>query len=537
MPADANIRHVDALIQALITGRLSRLSAQHLDALLLWLSGSKTVVGELIDGALSRQGLNRTVMIEQALHHLDQRLFAEEGLPHAVLGLSFDVDEDTLKTRYRRLILIYHPDRDPTRAEWLTRRTETLNTAYAAFRRLRRQPRIAPIGRRPAPPPLHGQDPQRTGAGVRPFSLPLRARLGDAARFERRLVAVLTCITLVSLVYLYLHEYPLSDFGWPTDDRLTDSRPEPRMIVTAIPLPPRQRLSTTPPLPEPVPEPMIDTVVVPVPAGQFSNEPNSLPASFRGQGGDSEGGSSPIDTAESHSSDLPLDKEEEILFSPNHPRQPVAVDPTPRTAAPDAVVSVFETTRGMKPAIQRPESVFSLLSDVLATGHAAAPSTPQQATSTTRAAAPPPVREPRVTETPDTVQAVTAAPPPAPVAEMTCADPAGFLRRYARLYELGHLAAFMGIHHESIRDNGTLGKAAVTLKYREWFAQTRERRRELIINGWQRLSGERCMVTGIYRDRYRDSSGRLTIQEGTFRAIVAETRHGQRMARMLTEPF
>lgn len=107
---------------------------QHLDDLLTWLSGTSGDHTDAIDRAFAQQGLSAEDARSVALQALDSYLFNPQvttPVPRNVLGLgTATTTPESVRDRYRRLIKVFHPDRNPEQEAWATRRAEQINAAY-----------------------------------------------------------------------------------------------------------------------------------------------------------------------------------------------------------------------------------------------------------------------------------------------------------------------------------------------------------------------------------------------------------------------
>ena len=65
-----------------------------------------------------------------ALFLIRQLLFADKGNHYEVLGLSQSAGQDEIKKRYRALISLFHPDKNPEGEEWSQLYAPDLNEAY-----------------------------------------------------------------------------------------------------------------------------------------------------------------------------------------------------------------------------------------------------------------------------------------------------------------------------------------------------------------------------------------------------------------------
>jgi curved DNA-binding protein CbpA len=93
--------------------------------------------------------------------------------PYQVLGVSSSVSDDELRTAYRKLVKLHHPDHNGGSADSASR-FEEVQDAYARIRELRER---GPSRRSASPPPRTTQSPPRTAADPA-----METRLADIER-------------------------------------------------------------------------------------------------------------------------------------------------------------------------------------------------------------------------------------------------------------------------------------------------------------------------------------------------------------------
>lgn len=123
------------LVDSIFSGKISPVVTEQFDALLRWLGGRTTPDALAIDSELKRRDVDIEEAARLALVLLEKLLFENRENPYTVLGLSRSATEEKVEKRYKRLVSIFHPDRQYADAEWLHRCTERLNTAYDRIRR------------------------------------------------------------------------------------------------------------------------------------------------------------------------------------------------------------------------------------------------------------------------------------------------------------------------------------------------------------------------------------------------------------------
>lgn len=104
-----------------------------LDAMLSWLSGSERAGGAELVRRIGTPG-ERPDLARSVYRHLDERLFEDGRLNVRRAHVDTSVDERTRRSRFRRLMTAFHPDRSQRNAAWLTPRSQAVLAAYTEFR-------------------------------------------------------------------------------------------------------------------------------------------------------------------------------------------------------------------------------------------------------------------------------------------------------------------------------------------------------------------------------------------------------------------
>lgn len=218
------------LVAQVLAGQPTPLLEYHLDDVLIWLGNARYEITQELDHAFARAGLSRDDAVARAQTLLDRRLFDEGFPPHRILGLPPDAATAIVRQRYRRLIQAFHPDRQPQRSVWLTRRTELINIAYGRLRRRPPSDRQASTSARESKAsskrwsqrwlrtrPLYFR--RNDGASNRPVIGRLRAWLGASQSFQWRFFGLLITGCLILLLYLlYANAYRLAGFEQTTSN-------------------------------------------------------------------------------------------------------------------------------------------------------------------------------------------------------------------------------------------------------------------------------------------------------------------------------
>lgn len=113
---------------------------------------------EALDGPAARLHASQEELAAAIHFFIHQALLAEEGDAYRVLGLTPAATPGQVKAHYRKLMSLYHPDRDAGN-EWNAIYAPRINQAYNILRHPDRPPTIARA--RPAPPGGAGKPPVR----------------------------------------------------------------------------------------------------------------------------------------------------------------------------------------------------------------------------------------------------------------------------------------------------------------------------------------------------------------------------------------
>jgi len=196
------------------------LSAAELDAALSWLAGSGRCGGDVLVELLGQapdQPRRRVAVYDQ----VDLQLFGDGELDLAGAHLDIDVDHDTRRARYRRLMAAFHPDRYPDHGDWLTSRSQAVHASYARFRR--GQPPESREAEREDATPARRATPERRArpdwrrarrsARLTPMAGPgpitrLRSWLLGVENLQQRILVGLAVVCLVPVLYAYFAYKP-----------------------------------------------------------------------------------------------------------------------------------------------------------------------------------------------------------------------------------------------------------------------------------------------------------------------------------------
>lgn len=205
------------LVDSIFSGKISPVVSDQFDALLRWLGGRTTPDALAIDSELKRRDVDVEEAARLALVLLEKLLFENRDNPYTVLGLSRSATEEKVEKRYKRLVSIFHPDRQYADAEWLHRCTERLNTAYDRIRRgdtgsvSARSSGVRANGSKSRSTAKSGTSGSTSGYTYgeteSDVERVVRSTLGSARSFQIKFFSGLVLVAAVVVGYLYLLDF------------------------------------------------------------------------------------------------------------------------------------------------------------------------------------------------------------------------------------------------------------------------------------------------------------------------------------------
>lgn len=142
--SDLDINWHTELIDALVNNRPDSIITRHIDSILQWLSDSKTLESKQISQSIENQGVDELQLKSSAFVLLEVLLFTNVNNPYHVFAAKDGTPPKKLKTRYQRLMKVYHPDLG--RIGDIKKRTsisEIINKAYNDIKHNKYKPEVS----------------------------------------------------------------------------------------------------------------------------------------------------------------------------------------------------------------------------------------------------------------------------------------------------------------------------------------------------------------------------------------------------------
>lgn len=189
--------------------RVRSLSPAELRAVLGWIGGRE---GEDAHGLTTHLGPGDAdpALLRQVYRQLDRVLFSGDLLREAEAGLTGDTAERL--AQYRRLLAVFHPDRSPELAAWLTPRFQAVQRSYRRFRDTTPEPFVARVPPASAPASAEAATASRGwrrrirfGPGLRVL---LQNQLREVRHLEAKVVGLVVIAALLAVLHVYLVHAP-----------------------------------------------------------------------------------------------------------------------------------------------------------------------------------------------------------------------------------------------------------------------------------------------------------------------------------------
>jgi TolA protein len=218
----------EALTQAILTGAPNEPVRAHLDALIRWLSGASSPDANAIDQALIKRNVEPSDVANLALSLLERFLFADGADAFAQLGLTPQTTEAEIRSRYKRLVRVFHPDRQLGDADWLHECTQKLNLALDEALKLTQAPAPS-FGQTTAKKPAAAKERYGTRYAGPSKRDQMRAKLGTAQTLQRKVFMILGGLAAFSVFYLWISMPKLSDADNDATAMATTTQPQRKM--------------------------------------------------------------------------------------------------------------------------------------------------------------------------------------------------------------------------------------------------------------------------------------------------------------------
>lgn len=228
---------ISRLCEDVQNGQFStNLTEERFNDVLKWLLGREFIIGEQISRAMDKAYNHEDKARKNTFLALDDYLFVyTDDSPYAQLGLRSNANLATVKTRYRRLIQLYHPDRELAAANGLSNRAEKINRAYDRIKAGDyRAPQPASTAYRNTPRPPISDHPGDDNAVYRARAADqLRWTLGSSQKLTVLLISGLVIAAAALLFTVYNNNRPI-DYPIPDELIAADSAEPPMQVQPSI---------------------------------------------------------------------------------------------------------------------------------------------------------------------------------------------------------------------------------------------------------------------------------------------------------------
>ena len=179
---------------------------RNFDLILTWLANPDSEKAVDFRLEYARRNISLEILRGYVLYILKQKLFSEQNpLPYTVLGLPKNVSSQQLKSRYRKLIRIYHPDRGLDNPEVLHKYAEKINQAYnkiSADLKLEKRSRVDYSINSYAHQNIDNSERYQDNLLIRK----LRQKFGHARDFQFKIFAAVVSVCFLMIVFLYFQK-------------------------------------------------------------------------------------------------------------------------------------------------------------------------------------------------------------------------------------------------------------------------------------------------------------------------------------------
>lgn len=484
-----------------------------------------------------KKDIDLKYLVDGANFLISKMHFNHENNYYVTLGLPKNSSADEIRERWKRLMLLYHPDRQEGQEEWVSERAKKVNEAYSTLKdeakRLIYDKRLADEGvsTRPAPGPrvaVRKSPPPRRSHSTGPNWTKTRKYL------PRLLVGLYVIVALIAIGIIYLRnrasdfeaelmakaQQPVREAGSPAGSIERPAVPavtseEGKNADAAITAPAADSSVLVPAAPE---QPEKKTAAAPS---------RPLPAGTRAEG-------------KTPAAQQPARREPSV---PAVPAQ-VKVHIPPKTAQEETIPEKRLIDQLKTPIPMRSSS----LKQKAAGNNPAGAAMPVLPEAERNAVVSSPERGPETHESPQVMEkrAESAsvagdvpqqkAPPlppvlPARAETLTQDEVEAFIQRYIGAYEKNDLESFMALFSRSAVENDRMDYNEIRTAYQETFSEK--------INYYKlsdlkvSLAGMNAFVSGKYSiNRYLSQENRWVRHTGTIRWTLAKVNNALRITRI-----
>ncbi len=461
----------------------------------------------------SRRKTDLKYLVDGANFVISQMHFNAAGNYYVTLGIPQNSSPDEIKERWKRLMLLYHPDRQTGQEEWVSERAKKVNEAYNTLKDESRRTSYnkklldEKIIARPASqsPSLKKRTPlKRTSMQAVSPSWERTRRY-----FPKILVVLylLIALSVIGFIYYQNRSTPLETALRPQEAGVSQKALPPIEEKTDIPIPPSAPAensrdtakNTYLPLSTANPSAAETKQMIP-PYPQTGKQPKkTVPSSYE---------TVTPEKTESISRQEPLYSQKEVKTSIL--KQISSPIPSHRSAEPSSVND--DAMRAVQPFVKEstkgPESLSAPLHDV----HDKIQN-PEKTATILQPAAPPPVLSPAKSDA------------------ITKDEIDDFIRRYVNAYERNDLNSLMLLFSRSAVENNTLDFNAIRNAYRVTFSEKINYYR--LTNIIIKLDGDTANVNGSYSiNRYSAPENRWISYKGRIHWLIARENNSLKILRL-----
>ncbi len=212
-----NINWIQAFSASIRRGEFpANLSVEQFNEVLKWLIGREFEVGVRLTQEFSSFFSAPSVARDNTLYALDDMLFGGVAdSPFAHMGLPRNTDIGIVKSRYKRLMQVYHPDRGLATELGLASRAEALNSAFSNIKEVQSNlstgsSKLNATRDRYPSEPVHRPSPAtRLSPGFSHHPNKARVFMGSAQQVKRKILIGLAGLSCLFLLVTYINNRPL----------------------------------------------------------------------------------------------------------------------------------------------------------------------------------------------------------------------------------------------------------------------------------------------------------------------------------------